>query len=712
MPSDEQLGQTIRTLPKITATPLILLTKMKYRPLLLSVVFATTMMFSASVFAQSWLMAKTEELKGEYGEVAKTLQTTVNEATLLAMLQQPGTDNEILFLKMLACKRLATQGTKEAVPTLAKMLDDEKTALYARYALEQIPADEVDAALAEATKTLDGLLLIGVIGSIANRGKVEAEATLYALVATEDAKGRKYPEVAKAAIAATGALAGDGAVQFFSGGMLDAAHEGCRKQFGPEIADAAFHCANQRIARGNKEAAIKIFQTIATMSEANDFQRESAVYHEILTLGNEGVDLLVKQIHSDNPKLFAVAMKAARELPVGAEVTKKLVAQLAEVKDNARRAQLILAIGDRTDADSRKVSLAPIAALAKSDNAAVAVAAIVALKNIGDVSVLATLLDAASSANSEIAAAAKATLEGIPGKEVDQAIVALFEKGDAKTQKAAIGLIDARRIVSAFPLLKKAATSTNSEIRGAALSALAEVVTLADLENLFAVLPAATTEEQAVENQKLLKAACSRMPREEVAAKMVEILNKADEKAKPNLLDILMQIGGPTAIKTVTDYAFGNSPTMKNKATELLGKWREPEDANAVAAACLKLAQSKDQYSQRGLRGYVRYPRQYPMEETQRIEMVRTYLTLATRSEDKELVFQAFTKYPSAKMLEEAMKLLDDDSIREKACEAAVSVAEKIQGASQATADAMKKVIETARGEQTKERAKRVLEKQ
>jgi hypothetical protein len=350
--------------------------------------------------------------------------------------------------------------------------------------------------------------------------------------------------------------------------------------------------------------------------------------------------------------------------------------------------------------------------LTKADNTDVCVAAITALKNIGDASVLPMLIDAASGTDSEIADAAQATLENLPGQEVDQAIVGLLDKGNAKTQIAAIKLVEARRIVSAFPSLKKSAGSTNKEIRDAALSALAEVVTLADLENLFDVLPAATTEAQADENQKLLKAACSRMPREEVATKMVEILNKANERAKPNLLDILMQIGGQTAVKTVTDYAFGNSPAMKNKATELLGRWREPEDANAIADACLKLAKSNDQYRQRGLRGYVRYPRQYPMEETQRIEMVKTYLTLATRTEDKVLVFQAFTKYPSTKMLEEAMKLLDDASIRENACTAAVDVAEKIQGTSQATADAMKKVIETSKNETTKERAKRVLDKQ
>ncbi len=688
---------------------------MKYqRTFLAAVVFASAMLLTASVSGQDWLMAKTEALKGEYGEIAKNLQNTTDEAMLIEMLQQPGTENEMLFLKMLACYRLSTHGTKEAVPTLAKLLADEKTAHYARYALEQIPGNEVDAALADATKTLNGKLLIGVVDSIANRGQTNAEATLYALVATDDAAGRKDPEVAKAVIAAFGSLAGDGAVGFFSGEMLDSKHEPARKLLGQDFADAAFHCGEKQLARGKADSAVKIFQTIQKMNEAKDFQKESAVYHEILAQGNNGVELLVKQIHSGNPKLFAVAMKAARELPAGTTVTQKLLTEIPEVKDVARQVQLILAVGDRVDADSKKLSLTPISMLVKAGNEDVRIAAITALKNIGDASVLPMLIDAASDSNTEIADAAKATLEEIPGKEVDDAVVGLLEKGNATTQAAAIKLIDARRIVSAFPLLKKAAESKDANIRGAALSALAEVVTLADLENLFDVLPEANTDAQAEENQKLLKAACSRMPREEVSEKMVEILEKADAKAKPNLLDILMQIGGPLAVNTASKYAFEGSPAMKDKATELLGKWREPEDADAVAAVCLKLAKEStdNRYKQRGLRGYVRYPRQYPMEETQRIEMVKTYLTLATRPADKELVFQAFTKYPSAKMLEEAMKLVDDATIKEPACAAAVSVAEKIQGASQATADAMKKVLETSKDDKTTERAKRVLDKQ
>ncbi len=675
--------------------------------------FVAAVCLVSTAAAQSWLRTETEELKGEYGEIAKTLQTTNDENVLIEILQQPGTENEILFLKMLACKRLATHGTKAAVPVLAAALSDEKMSHYARYALEPIPGTEVDKALWDATKTLKGKLLIGVINSIGIRRHPGANDYLIALIASEDAAGRNDIEVARAVAAAYGMIASGDAVRFYAGGMLDMNLDVTPADFQRAVADAAFNCAEIIRAKGDTADAARIYHNIPAIPMISDFQKESAVYHEILTLGEKGIDLLVKQIQGTDSKMFGVAMKAARELPAGEKVTQALVGELTGLSDKDRKAQLILAIGDRTDAESKKVSLPKIAELAKSGDAEIRLAAIKSLKNIGDSSVLGMLIDATTDSNEEVAAAAKATLAEIPGKEVDDAIVAMLAKDDAPSKIAAIKLVEERRIVRAFPELKKAAESANQDVRRAALSAISEVVTLADLAILVDILAEAKTPEEIDANQWALKAACSRMPKEEVAAKVVEFINKADEKAKMNLLEILMQIGGETAVRTVSDYAWGTSDALKDKATELLGKWRDPDDANRVAAVCLKLAkEAPDKYKLRGLRGYVRYPRQFAMDEPQRIEMVNQYLKIAARPEDKALVFQAFTKYPSAKMLEEVMKLVDDPQVGEDACQAAVTVANRIQGASQATADAMKKVMSVSKNADILARAKAVLDKQ
>ncbi|MGL6226675.1 MAG: HEAT repeat domain-containing protein [Thermoguttaceae bacterium] len=668
------------------------------------------------VLAQSWLRTETEELTGDYGEMAKQLQQTTDEGKLIAVLKQPGTENEILFLKMLACKRLATHGTAASVPVLAENLADPKMSHFARYALEPIPGKEVDEALCEATTKLQGQQLIGVINSLGVRKNPDADEYLLALVMEDGAPGLKDAEILKAVASSFAMIASEGAVDFFSYTIPSIDWRQAPQGIGMNVADAAFICAEAVRAEGDATSAARIYRTVPKIPGAADFQKESAVYQEMLTLGDSerGLELLGKQLGSENQKLFEAALKAAREMPVGEAVTKKLLEALPNTADVNRKALLVLAIGDRTDPASRSISLGPIAEIAAIGDPILELAAIRSLKKIGNPSVLPQLVKAAASSHADVASAASATLAELPGSEVDAAIVAMLEKGDAKSHPIAIDLIKERRIVKAFPVLQKFAESKDEAIRKAALSALSEVVTLADLHILIDVLADAKTPEEIEANQWTLKAACSRMPKEEVAQKVVEYIEKAKDSVKMNLLEILMQIGGETAVKAVSDYAWSKSDALQDKATELLGKWRDPDDANAVAAICLKLAkEGPEKYKVRGLRGYVRYPRQFPMDEPQRINMVQEYLKIAKKPADRILVMQAFTKYPSARMLEEAMKLIDDEQlVSEAACSAAVQVGDKLQGSSQATADAMKKVLEKSKNNETKTRAKLVLDRQ
>jgi hypothetical protein len=56
--------------------------------------------------------------------------------------------------KAMACKELAVFGSVDAVPDLAKLLDNERLASWARIPLEAIPDAACDAALREAAEKL------------------------------------------------------------------------------------------------------------------------------------------------------------------------------------------------------------------------------------------------------------------------------------------------------------------------------------------------------------------------------------------------------------------------------------------------------------------------------------------------------------------------------------------------------------------------------
>ncbi|MDR2117297.1 MAG: HEAT repeat domain-containing protein [Planctomycetaceae bacterium] len=646
----------------------------------------------------SWHQVPKDTLLEKGADVIKMLLSTTDENAMLNIVKQQGAENDILRLKMFAYKRLGMYGTKAAVPVLVEKLDIEKEGFYARYALETIPGDEIDAALCEATKTIKNPnRLAGILTSLGVRGNPKSAATAKGFLQHADL------DVRKAAGYAYAGTAGDEAVEFFTQKSLD-----------PALADSGFLLAEIFANKGEKEKAIKIYDALS-VADIKAYQKEAALYRGILVRGLDGIDLLVAQLNSESPKFFGVGLKVGRELPAGAAVTKAMVEQLGKQSEPLRKAKLVRSIGDRKDKESKAVSLPAISQLAQSGEVVIRVAAIDSLRNIGDPSVLPILIDAANQTDlPEIAKAAENTLRNLPGKEIDDAIVGLLEKGNSAAKITAIGLVEDRRIISAYPLLKKGLSDSDAGVRKAAIDALGQTAGIEDLPILLGVLDKSKSEEEAQKVLVVLKSACTRLPQDAASSEILKLFADSSTVMKINLLDLLKEIGGAKAMEIVNQYAWGNDAELKDKATAILGQWRSPQDINLVAAACLKLAKEskENKFKVRGLRGYIRLARQFSMSEEQRLQICREVYDLADRDEDKRLIFDVFVRNPSLKVLDVTVQYLSNEKFKENASETAVAIGEKLQGKSPQIADAMKKVIETTANNNVKERAQRVLDKQ
>jgi HEAT repeat protein len=645
-----------------------------------------------------WHHVPKDALLEKGADVIKMLLSTTDENAMLNIVKQPGTENDILRLKMFAFKRLGMYGTKAAVPVLIEKLDIEKEGFYARYALETIPGDEVDVALCEAAKIVKRPeTLAGILTTLGVRGNPKSAATAKEFLKHDDL------DVRKAAGYAYAGTAGEEAVEFFTQKTLD-----------PALADSGFFLAEIFANKGDKEKTVKIYDALAA-ADIKAYQKEAALYWGILIRGLDGINLLVAQLNSESPKFFGVGLKAGRELPAGDAVTKAMVEQLGKQSEPLRKAKLVRSIGDRKDKESRVVSLPAISELAKSGEVVVRVAAIDSLRTIGDPSVLPILIDAANQKDlPEVAKAAENTLRNLPGKEIDDAIVGLLEKGNADAKITAIGLVEDRRIISAYPLLKKGLLDTDAGVRKAAIDALGQTAGIEDLPILLDVLDKAKSEEEAEKILVVLKSACTRLPQDAASSEVLKLFANGSTAMKINLLDLLKEIGGAKAMEIVNQYAWGNDAELKDKATAVLGQWRSPQDLELIAAACLKLAKEskENKFKVRGLRGYIRLARQFSMSEERRLQICQEVYNLADRDEDKVLIFDVFARNPSLKVLDAAAKYLDNEKFKEKAAESVVAIGEKLQGKSPQTADAMKKVLEKTANNNFKERAQRVLDKQ
>lgn len=173
----------------------------------------------------------------------------LDQPKLIEMLKDPGST---MFQKAKACQRLATIGTKEAVPALAALLGDDKLGTYARFGLEPIPDPAADDALRDAMKGLKGRLLAGVVNSLGQRKDPKAVEPLSKLLYGSDA------EVAQCAAAALGRISGPQAAK--------ALQDGLTRTKGPvrdAVARGSITCASGLMARGDRKQALALYELLS-----------------------------------------------------------------------------------------------------------------------------------------------------------------------------------------------------------------------------------------------------------------------------------------------------------------------------------------------------------------------------------------------------------------------------------------------------------------
>jgi len=562
--------------------------------------------------------------------------------------------------KAITCKRLAVYGTADAVPALAPLLANEQLASWARIALEVIPGPAADEALRKAMGQVQGRLLIGVMNSIGVRRDAQAVEGLTQQLQAADA------DVASAAAVALGRIGNAAATQ-----TLQQALASAPAAVRSAVAEGCILCAERQLAAGQLADAAKLYDQVR-QAEVPKPRVIEATRGAILARQAAGVPLLVEQLQSADRALFAIGLTTAREL-AGREVTQALVDALGQLPPE-RQALLTLALADRGD----PAVLPAVLQAAKSGPKSVQIAAVDVLKQLGDASCLPTLLEIAVAADDELAEAAKAALEELPGDGVNADLAARLPQATGKLRLLLIELAGLRRI-EALAALLKAADDSDAQVRAAALAALGETVGLADVPVLITRVVTPPNAEDTAAAQLALRAACVRMPeREACAAKLAAALPQASLAAKGTLLEILSAMGGDKALQTIGAAAQDPSPELQDAASRLLGEWMTVDAAPVLLELAKTATDAK--YETRALRGYIRLARQFTMPEEQRAEMCRTALQIAKRDAEKKLVLEILERYPSIDSLKLAVETAKLPALKNEAAATAMAIAQKIGG--------------------------------
>src|SRR5206468_2387011 len=141
------------------------------------------------------------------------------------------------------------------------------------------------------------------------------------------------------------------------------------------------------------------------------------------------------------------------------EVTDALLAELAQAPP-ARKAQLLLALADRSDPRARDALLQA----AKNGAGEVRTASIRGLKHCGDASCVPVLLDATLDQNGEVSEAAINALAALPAKEIDELLAARLQSASGDARLVLIDLAGRRHIETVSTFLQKLADDPDAKI--------------------------------------------------------------------------------------------------------------------------------------------------------------------------------------------------------------------------------------------------------
>ena len=564
--------------------------------------------------------------------------------------------------KAITCKRLAIHGTSVAVPDLARLLPDPQLSSWARIALEAIPGPEADEALRNAadTASLEGILLVGVINSIGVRRDAGSALVLSARLKDED------PEVASAAAVALGRIGNDSATKTLRD-MLASAPAKVRSA----VAEGCVLCAERLHAGGDGAQAVEIYDEVRKADVPKQRMIE-ATRGAILARNQDGIPLLLEQFRSSDKAFFQLALGTVREFP-GSEVDKVLAKEIDQAPPE-RAALIVQSMADRPET----VVVSAVLKAAEEGPKPVRLSALEALGRVGDASCLDALLAIAVDADADLSLAAKESLVDLPGEKIDKQIVAMLPKADGKSYPLVLEIVGQRRI-AAVPEVLAAVKHSDKAVRGAALTTLGEIVSLDQLPILVNQAISPTNPEDVAVAGQALKAASVRMPdREACATQLTAALDRAPAEAKTPLLEIIAEVGGTKALKTLAIAAKSDDPELQDAGSRLLGKWNSVD----AAPVLLDLAGTapEEKYQIRAIRGYIGIVRKFAMPEPERVEMCRKALENADRPAEKQLVLDVLKLYPSMASLRLATEMIEEPALKAPATEAALVIAQKVKG--------------------------------
>jgi HEAT repeat protein len=548
-------------------------------------------------------------------------------------------------------------GREESVAAVGAILDDKDDVVReaAVRALANNPSPKATAPLTAALKSASGQPKIGLLNALGHR----ADATVVAMVEKELTSTDEPTAVAAAR--ALGRTPGADALT-----ALTAAKAKSKGSVRKALADALIAHAD-RLRKTDSAAAAKIYAGLNSPDEPKPV-RFAAVRGIIQTAGDKAGELILKILSGEDAGEKAVAVGQIETLTAGA--LKSLAGSLDKLT-SPNQAAVVTAIAARGDRTQASVVLTA----AKSTDAEVKRAGILALGRLGDATAVEFLLDAMSGKDATAGNAAE-SLAALTADGVNEKLIAVLkaEKTAARTL-ALIGVLERRKATAAVPELLTAAGSADESVRRAAFAGLKTLAAPAVVPDMLSALVKTKGAER--EQAELAVVTVSAQTTAEKRAEPVLSAIKKDAKLAPELLPLLGRLGGPDALKVVRDAVAGTDAALRADGVVGLCNWPDG-GANSDLLALAEKGRT-DAEKQRAIQALIRVNAvltdRTPEERLAALETLKKAMKLATHAEERRALLEGIGFVRHIDTLRFVVPYLEDKALAQSACKGVVELA-------------------------------------
>lgn len=639
--------------------------------------------------------APLDQLVGRISESRSNPTLRTEAARALASVL---TSNAAFEAKQFACRQLVFVAGDEQILALTSLLPDENLAHYALYALDRIHSPAVASALLKSLPSSAGKTEIEILNTLAGMGETSAVS------AFSDRINAKDTALREAALSGLAKIADKSSVHILRKSYSEA--KGADRAL---IGHALLECASLLMSRDNKTEAENLY-SLLEKDPASPILEAAALRGLALSGGEKALPLLLKALDEEGTVRQRTAAMALREIK-SPKVTAQLAAASLTMKPGGQRLAVEI-LGDLGDKSAGKTILM----LCKSPNPDVRIAALHACRILDDVPTVMLLLQGAASKEVTESEASHESLMAMRGASVDKALLTALDMGSPAIKTAAVETLGLRQSPGIAPRLVKAARSTDSTVRNAALHVLREQGTIELLPSLIdlllstppadrdSVLDAVTQiarrsgSDGAGNNGKGLA----------ILQKRLNFASKPEDKVA--LLSALGQMGGPTALNALRKALKDSSPEVSIAALSQLAEWPTDEPMNEL----LESARGAKEEKQRtiALRGYLRMiGNDEQRSPVMAIALYEKAAALPLHAEEKRLILAGLGKFPCLKALEYASKLALDKEVLAEAELALADIGRGTLGAwPEKTRAALSPIASDGISEEARKRAKAVLD--